>query len=260
VVRLGAVSYLNAGPLVWGLENEPGYRLLRDNPARIAGCLHEGGVDLGMIPSIEYAFGRYAIVPGIGIGSRGAVQSVLLFHSRPLDEVRRVALDTSSRTSAALVRILLRERLGRDPEYVPMAPSLADMLARADAALLIGDAALDHPEEAPPCLDLGEEWTRLTGMPFVYAFWAGPATGVTPAVVRRLQSALAEGQGVVAAIAAAHANGAPGRVPAYEEYLRRRIVYRLGEAELAGLREFYRRAHGLGLIPSIPELRFHADH
>jgi chorismate dehydratase len=130
MVKLGAVSYLNAGPLVWGLEKEEGYQLLRDTPARVAGCLHSGGVDLGMIPSIEYAFGRYAIVPGIGIGSRGAVQSVLLFHTRPLEDVRRVALDTSSRTSAALVRILLRERRGRDPEYVPMAPVLPDMLAR----------------------------------------------------------------------------------------------------------------------------------
>jgi predicted solute-binding protein len=260
MVRLGAVSYLNAGPLVRGLEREEGYQLVRDNPARIAGRLHEGGVDLGMIPSIEYAFGRYAIVPGIGIASRGPVQSVLLFHTRPLGDVRRVALDTSSRTSAALVRILLRERLGRDPEYVPMAPVLPDMLARADAALLIGDAALDHPIDAPPCLDLGEEWTRLTGLPFVYAFWAGPVAGVTPAVVRRLQAALADGLGAVADVAAAHANGTPGRIPVYEEYLRRRIVYRLGEAELAGLREFYRRAHGLGLVPAIPELSFHADH
>jgi predicted solute-binding protein len=94
----------------------------------------------------------------------------------------------------------------------------------------------------------------------VYAFWAGPTAGVTPPVVRRLQAALADGLDEVASIAAAHADGTPGRIPVYEEYLRRRIVYRLGEPELAGLREFYRRAHALGLVPTIPELRFHADH
>jgi chorismate dehydratase len=221
--------------------------------------LHAGGVDLAMIPSIEYAFGRYAIVPGIAIGSRGAVRSVSLFHSRPLDEVRRVAVDASSRASVALLKVLLHERLGRDPEYVPMAPALVDMLDVADAALIIGDPALDQ-ESPVPGLDVGEEWTRLTGLPFVYAFWAGPPGVVTPAGVARLQAALASGLGAFSEIAARHADGTPGRAPAYEAYLRENVVYRLGEEEIAGLREFYRRAHALDLVPAIPELSFHADH
>ena len=167
-------------------------RLERDVPSAVARRLHAGELDLGMIPSVEYAFGRYDIVPGVAIGSRGPVRSVSLYLSRPLEEVRRVALDTSSRTSVALVKVLLRERLGRDPEYVPMAPVLVDMLAAADAALIIGDAALD--QESPiRRLDVGEEWTRLTGLPFVYAFWAGPPGVVTPAGVARLRSALREG-------------------------------------------------------------------
>jgi chorismate dehydratase len=258
VLRLGAVSYLNARPLVHGLDAEPGVRLEGDVPSRVARRLHAGEVDLGMIPSIEYAFGRYDIVPGIAIGSRGPVRSVSLYLSRPLEDVRRVALDTSSRTSVTLVKVLLRERLGRDPEYVPMAPALVDMLAVADAALLIGDPALEQ-ETALECLDVGEEWARLTGLPFVYAFWAGPRGVVTRAGVARLRTALEEGLGARPEIAAAYANGRPERAPAYLSYLNTNVVYRLGSEEIAGLMEFYRRAHALDLAPTNPELSFHAD-
>ncbi len=258
VVRLGAVSYLNSEPHVHGLDRDPGFRLEREVPSRVARRLHAGEVDLGLVPSIEYAFGDYAIVPGVAVGSRGPVRSVCLFHHGPLERVRRVALDTSSRTSAALVKILLRERLGRDPQYVPMGPALVDMLAVADAALLIGDRALDQEGEVAR-LDLGEAWTQLTGLPFVFAFWAGRAGAVSAAGVRRLQSALAAGREALPEIAGRYAAGDASRAAKYESYLRENIVYRLGEDEQAGLREFYRRAHALSLIPAVPELRFHAE-
>jgi chorismate dehydratase len=257
-VRLGAVSYLNAEPAVYGLDADPGFRLERDVPSRIARRLHAGDVDLGIIPSIEYAFGHYAIVPGSAIASRGAVRSVCLFHHGPLEKVRRVALDTSSRTSVTLAKVLLRERLGRSPQYVPMAPSLVDMLAVADAALMIGDPALDQEGDVPR-LDLGEEWLRVTGLPFVFACWAGRAGSVNPAGVRRLQAALASGRAHFDEIAERQARGVPGRAERYRAYLRENIVFELGEAEQAGLREFYRRAHALSLIPAVPELRFHAE-
>lgn len=258
-VRLGAVSYLNAEPTVHGLDGDEGsgFRVEREVPSRVARRLHAGEVDLGLVPSIEYAFGDWAIVPGVAIGSRGPVRSVLLFHHGPLERVRRVAVDTSSRTSAVLVKVLLRESLGRDPQYVPMGPSLVDMLAVADAALLIGDPALDHEGDAAH-LDLGEEWTRTTGLPFVYAFWAGREGAVGAAGVGRLQSALASGLAALPAIAARHAGGEASRAAKYEAYLRENIAYRLGEEERAGLGEFYRRAHALSLIPAVPELRFHA--
>ena len=259
-LRLGVVSYLNAEPLVYGLDREPGFRLERDLPSRVAQRLHAGEVDLGMIPSIEYAFGDYGIVPGVAIGSRGPVRSVNLFHPGPLAEVRRVALDTSSRTSVALTKVLLHERLGRDPEYIAMPPSLPDMLKVADAALLIGDPALNFEGEAPR-LDLGEEWERVTGKPFVYAFWAGPLGVVSTGEVRRLQGALGQGVASVEAIARSY-NGhgsSHGSAAQNESYLRKNIVYGLGDAEVEGLREFYRRAHALGLIPRLPEIRFHAE-
>jgi predicted solute-binding protein len=255
-VRLAGVSYLNAAPLIHGLEADAGFVLERAVPSRVAELLHEGKADVGMIPSIEYARGNYAIVPGVAIASRGPVRSVCLFHRGPLEGVRRVALDTSSRASAGLVRVLLHARLGRDPEYVPMAPGLEAMLAEADAALLIGDPALDLESDVAR-LDLGEEWTRLTGLPFVYAFWAGPAGAVSPGGVRRLQQALASGLESLGAIAERQAHGDPARAAKYEAYLRDSIVYRLGEPEQAGLLEFFRRAKALALVPAVPELRFH---
>jgi len=256
LLRLGAVSYLNAEPSVHGLEREAGFRVERDVPSRVAERLHAGEVDLGLVPSIEYAFGRYAIVPGVAIASRGPVRSVCLFHRGSLERVRRVAIDTSSRASAGLVRVLLHARLGRDPEYVRMAPALDAMLDQADAALLIGDPALDLESDALR-LDLGDEWTRLTGLPFVYAFWAGPTGGVSPSGVTRLQQALASGLASLGEIARRQAHGDPVRAAKYEAYLRDNIVYRLGEAEQAGLMEFFRRAHALALVPAVPELRFH---
>jgi chorismate dehydratase len=255
-LRLGVVSYLNAAPTVHGLDRDPGFRLVRDVPSRVADLLHAGEVDLGLIPSIEYAAGDYAIVPGIAIGSRGPVRSVNLYHRVPLDAVRRVALDISSRTSVALTRVLLHERLGRDAEYVPSAPSMPAMLEDADAALVIGDHAL-YFEGPVDRVDLGEEWLSRTGLPFVFAFWAGPAGVVTPAGVARLQAALAGGLGALAAIASSYNGLGAGRGPVNEAYLRGNIVYAFGEREAAGLREFYRRAHALGLIPRVPELRFH---
>ena len=180
-------------------------------------------------------------MPEVAITSRGPVRSVCLFHRRPLQQVRRVALDSSSRTSAALLRVLLRERLGRDPEYVAMPPSLPDMLAVVEG------------EESR--LDLGQEWTERTGLPFVWAFWAGRREAAAPSQVARLQAALAEGLENLPAIASTY-NGAGGAA-LNERYLRSNIVYRLGEPEVAGLNEFYRRAFGLGLIARVPELRFY---
>jgi chorismate dehydratase len=255
-VRLAAVSFLNAAPLVHGLAGDPGFELTADLPSRVAEQLHAGEVDVGMIPSIEYARGDYAIVPGIAIGSRGPVRSVNLYHRGDPARIGRVALDTSSRTSVALCRVLLRSRLGRDPEYLDHAPDLDAMLAKADAALVIGDPAL-YAETDADRIDLGEEWLRVTGLPFVFAFWAGRPGVLGPAHVARLQQALAAGLADLPGISLAYNGHGAGRAALNESYLRSNIVFALGRDEQAGLLEFYRRAHAQGLIPRVPELRFH---
>ncbi len=255
-LRLGAVSYLNVEPIIHGLDRDSRFSLLREVPSRVAERLHAGEIDLGTIPSIEYAFGDYAIVPGIAIGSRGPVRSVNLYHTVPVDKLKRVALDTSSRTSVALLKVLLRERLGRDPEYVEMAPSLDNMLGAADGALLIGDPAL-YLEGSVAHLDLGLAWQQATGLPFVYAFWAGPLGVIDEPGIAALQAALEAGRKAVREIAESYAAHGGGKARTNEAYLTEHIQFDLGGAEQAGLREFYARAFALGLIPRVPELRFH---
>jgi chorismate dehydratase len=257
-VRLSAVSYLNAAPLLYGLETEQAFELERAVPARVAERLHAGEADLGMIPSIEYARGRYAIVPEIAIASRSAVRSVMLFFRTPLVQVRRVALDTGSRTSVALLRLLLRERIGRDPEYVDAEPYVDRMLETSDAALVIGDVALYY-EGSADRLDLGQAWRQATGLPFVWAFWAGRSGALNPAGVARLQRATREGVEAIPQIAETFAAGDPDRAELNASYLLHSIAYEMGEKELAGLAEFYRRAAAAGLITAIPEIRFHGD-
>jgi chorismate dehydratase len=259
-VRLGAVRYLNALPLVHGLSGAEGFEIARWAPSRVADALHAGDLDVGMIPSIEYARGGYAIVPGVAIASRGRVGSVCLLHKGPRQGIRRVALDASSRTSAALLKVLLAEESRHDVEYLTLEPDLDAMLDVADAALLIGDLALDL--DCPlDRLDLGEEWTTRTGLPFVYAFWAGRPGALSPADVARLLAAQSAGLDDLPGIARSFALAGAGRAerqPRYLAYLRDNIVYALGEAEQRGLREFYRRATRIGILGAPPELRFHA--
>lgn len=260
VLRLAAVSYLNAAPLVQvhGLQGEEHFAVDRAVPSVVAERLHAGEADLAMIPSIEYARGGYAIVPKVAITSRGPVRSVNLFLRARLADVRRVALDAGSRTSVALARLLLRERLGREPEYVETSPDVDRMLESCDAALVIGDAALYYAGDAQR-VDLGEAWTAQTGLPFVWAFWAGRPDALEAADVTRLQRALDQGLHAIPEIARAFSGGDPARAALNEAYLRNNIAYVLGDDEQAGLREFYSRAHTAGLIKCVPEVRFYGD-
>jgi len=168
-VRLGAVGYLNARPLTWALDRSPEHWQIRyDVPSVCSALLHEGGVDLGLVPSIDYLGAPdYRLVPGVGIGSRGPVASVALFTRVPLEDVRRIALDTSSRTSVTLVKVLCRHRFHIEPEFVPHGPDLDAMTRGSEAALLIGDPALEADHEALGLrkVDLGAEWTAMTALP-----------------------------------------------------------------------------------------------
>ena len=248
-VRLGAVNYLNARPLVFGLELRHGFALQFDPPSKCAALLHEGSIDIGMIPSIEYLRGApYCAVPDCAIVSEGPVASVALFTSRPLDQVRTVAADTSSRTSVALMRILCYEALGIDPEFVPMPPRPPEMLRRCDAALIIGDAALffDHETVGLTKLDLGERWTALTGLPFVWAFWAGRPSALSAEHVRVLLEA--RDAGVAASDLVADAYCRPDRAERGRRYLKDNIRYDWGPRELEGLKTYYELAHKHELV------------
>jgi predicted solute-binding protein len=258
-VRLGAVSYLNVRPLVYGLDARPDLVSLRfDVPAECARLLAEGAIDLGMIPTIAYQPSE-RIVPGVCIGSEGAVASVALFTRRPVSEIRSIALDTSSETSAALTRILCARVFEIAPRFEAHAPDVAAMLARADAALVIGDAALfaDPRVHGAEKIDLGEAWTRMTGLPFVWALWAGRPDAADPAVVALLQQAAEEGMAASDRIAAEYCRDEPVRVPMAQQYLRENLAFRLTPAALEGLRTYYREAEALGVIARAPALHFY---
>jgi predicted solute-binding protein len=260
VIRLGAVDYLNVRPLVYGLEQYPERVSLRfDSPAVCARLLDAGDIDLGMVPSITYLERPGdRVVPGVCIGSDGAVASVALFHRKPMREVRSIALDTSSRTSAVLTKVMCTRRFEIVPTFIPHAPDLTAMLAVADAALLIGDPALfvDHVSLSLQKTDLGAEWTAMTGLPFVWAFWSGRAEAAPPDVVRLLQHAATEGMSRTDEIADAYLASEPERQAAGRAYLRNNLMFQLTPRAIDGLRAYYREAISLGLAAGDPWVEF----
>lgn len=261
--RLNAVSYLNTRPLTYGLEHgglEHGFEILYDIPSVCARQVRTGEASAGVIPSIEYARSPvpYAIVPGVSIASAGPVGSILLFHRVPVRRIRSVAMDVSSRTSVALARIVLQERYGLEFDAVDHSPDVSAMLADADAALVIGDPALESTDRPEPRLDLGEAWRELTGLPFVYAFWAGREDALSPGEVELLVASKEQGMAALDEIAEVHARNRSRPPSFYASYLRDNLIYGLGDRERRGLTEFYGLARDCGLVPDVPELRFYS--
>ncbi len=191
-----AVSYLNTVPLVWGMLHGPQKEqvdLSFSIPSECARDVERGMAEVGLVPVAEIARQKLEIVPGVGITCLGAVRSILLFSRVPWKQVRTLAADSSSRTSVELARVILRERYGAEPQVMRHKPVLVEMLAQADAALVIGDPALhiEPAESGYEWLDLGTEWFRLTQLPFVFAAWAGkPGIAVSSLVGITVESHL----------------------------------------------------------------------
>ncbi|MFO7694930.1 MAG: menaquinone biosynthesis protein [Vicinamibacterales bacterium] len=259
-LRLGAVEYLNARPLVYGLHRRADRFDVRfDVPARCAELLHAGQVEAGLVPSIEYLRGGpYVAVPGVAIGSDGPVASVAVFSRVPIDRVRTVALDASSRTSVALFSVLCARYFGIAPEVQVMPPDPQRMLAASDAALLIGDAALlfDHAEAGVLKTDLGLAWREYAALPFVYAFWFGRPGLLTGGDVAALGEACRLGVAHADDVARQHFPDDAARAAVGARYLRDNVNFGFAERELAGLTRFYRDAAELGLAPAFCEPRF----
>ena len=260
-IRVGAVNYLNARPLVEGLtEFAPQIDLSFALPSRLADRLARGEIDVGLIPVIElFRAGTYTVVPDVAIASRGPVLSVTLFSRVPWPEVRTVALDEGSRTSAALAQILLRSRYGIRPqvEQLPIDVPADDL--STDAVLLIGDRAMRACLPGfPHAYDLGQEWADWTGLPFVYAVWAVRAGVDLGSAAGAFLKAKEHGLGRAGQIAARKAP-ALGLDPGYcRRYLSHIIHYDLGPRELAGLDRYHTLAAELGLAPpGVSLVRYH---
>jgi chorismate dehydratase len=259
-VRLGAVGYLNARPMVFGLEQSPLFTIRYDVPSECVRLLHAGDIDVGLVSSIEYLRGDgYQIVPDLAITSRGPVLSVALYTSRPMRDVRSIVMDTSSRTSVALVRVLCARLFRIDPVITSSGPDLSAMLTQGDAALVIGDNALLWNPADIEKIDLGDAWTGLTGLPFVWALWAGRADILGPREVAALKAARDAGASQPDAIAQAFFQD-PAEQAVGARYLRDNIKYHLGADERAGLETFYHYAGEIGIAPAFEigeRLRFY---
>jgi chorismate dehydratase len=275
-LKISAISYLNTAPLMWDFEHaEAGAGRVTDNdfeisytiPSACAEALRAGTTDIGIIPAAAYTtVPDLVIIPDVAIATRRAVRSILLVSQKTVDplwkQVRRVALDTSSMTSVALAKILFAKWLGGARDYKPMAPDLDAMLAACDAALLIGDPALQVDRTRYFTLDLGEEWVARTGKSFVFAFWAirrqalagRDAAAIAEVFKKSRDHGLSPKKLETIAQEWAPRLGLP--VEVIRVYLTHNIHYYLDPPCLEGLALYYRLGAEIGALPPAPELRF----
>jgi chorismate dehydratase len=262
--RLSIIDYLNAAPLNYGFKHGLGFEhfhLKFQVPSICADRLRSGEVDAGLISSIEFLrIPGLRIVPGLCIASPRRVRSVVILSKVPPEEIRTLALDTSSRTSVVLGQILLRERYGASPLAVDMGPDQAAMLERCDAALLIGDVAMRARREGLLVLDLAEEWHAYTGLPFVFALWTvredAPGLPVPGGVVPFFHKSLEMGKEHLPALVDEAWRTIGWTKPELREYLTENISYSLGEAERESLGLFFEKAVRHGFAPRNQPLRF----
>jgi len=260
IPKVSVVQYLNSVPLVWGMlkgEQQGRYELQFTTPAGCADAVRQGKADIGIIPSIEYQrLERGQILSGISIASKGEVKSVLLLSKVPIEKIKTVAIDNSSRTSAALLRIMMRKFYSRFISVTPSAPKPVEMLKRADAALIIGDPALTFNGQAAHVYDLGAEWKKVTGLPFVYALWVGREDAKVACWRKDFEDSREFGLAHVEDIAAEYAPKLNLPANAVRLYLTRNVDYSLDEENRKGLRHFYKLARETGITPVEKDLYF----
>ena len=206
-------------------------------PSACADQVASGAADIGIIPSFELTRQDLDVVPGPGIACHGPVRSILLISARPATDIRRLAADSSSRTSVQLARVLLERRFDASPELIPHAPDLDAMLRVADAALIIGDPALHlDPSRLPyHVYDLGKEWVEMTGLPFVFAVWAGRSSVITPDVVEAFQASCRYGRARIEEIVGAESGRREIPPDLVRAYLSHHIVHELGARDYRGM-------------------------
>ena len=292
-LRISVVEYLNTAPLVWGFTEGPlagKYELSFTVPSQCAEALRRGDVDVAIMPAIEYQrMEGMVILPGMSVAAKGEVRSILVVSKKPIDRAKRIALDTSSRSSSALVRLLAAGDWGIEPEFVEAAPDASAMLADADAALVIGDPALrialkmeflfaktpraglsgvccqgDADELPVPgfpsvfVYDVAYQWREMTGKPCVLAIWAGRREKITPEVVADFQASKEFGLAHIEDIAEAASVKLDLPASSLESYLRDNIDFSLDEENLEGLKLYFEKCAAAGLIPRARPIEFAA--
>jgi chorismate dehydratase len=276
--KISIVKYLNAVPLAWGILEGPQKELfdpILSTPAECAEQLAKGSVDIGLIPSIEYQRIKGSrIIPGPAVAATYQVRSVILVSVVPLWKVRTVACDSGSRTSVALSRIIFDEFYHIRPDFRPAEPDLASMLVQNDAALLIGDNALKFMEqnerpdiehqkafvrlgsEPLDVFDLAERWRFLTGLPFVFAFWAVRDGFKDATVVDTLKASREFGVASIPAISEKYSAMLGIKKDFIQSYLEKNVHYYMDQSCLEGLQLFYEKAARVGAIKSVRSVQF----
>ena len=264
-MRISAISYLNTAPLMWDFEHgspNPEFEVSYTVPSQCAAELARGIADIGIIPAAAYAtIPNLAIIPGVAIASKRPVRSILMVSHKSLADIRTVALDNSSLTSVALTRVLFEKYWGGQRTFTSAAPELDAMLQSNDAALLIGDPALQVDRSSYRTWDLAEEWIRFTGKPFVFAFWAVRQESLGSSkldLATVFQESRDHGleQHNLETIVETWSSKLRLSLESVREYLTSNIHFALDEECLDGLRLFYRYAQECGVLPQPPELRF----
>jgi chorismate dehydratase len=297
-LRISVVEFLNTAPLVWGFTDGPlagKYELLFAVPSQCAEDLRAGRADVGIIPSIEYQRMEGVVaLPGMAIAAKNEVRSLLVISKVPIELAKTFALDTNSRSSVGLARILSRRHWNIDPEFIDMPPDPDQMLVCADAALVIGDPALrlrlkvdaleakeplalnagaDSKEEGCCCCggedeqpvkgvealfvyDIAQQWREMTGLPSVLAIWVAHRRVVTPELVADFQASRDFGLSHIDDIAEGAALKLELPPRELERYLTDNIDFSLDEENLAGLRRYYAECARAGLIPRAREVEF----
>jgi chorismate dehydratase len=289
-LRISAISYLNTAPLMWDFEHgEAGreFDISYTLPSACAHALQAGTADLGIIPAAAYTqVPALMVLPGVAIASRRPVRSILLVSRIPVDQIRTVALDTSSMTSVALTKILFEKWLGGGRTFTSMAPNVEAMLAQHDAALVIGDPALQIDRSRYLTLDLAEEWILHTGKPFVFAFWAVRQDALQEDTLQE-DALCGDSRSRPSASRSDAGAHAPDLAQIFQQsrdhglqpssldhitrewsprlglkesdvrsYLTENIYYYLDPPCLEGLQLFYRYAAEIGALPAAPQIRF----
>jgi chorismate dehydratase len=259
--RLAASSYLNSAPLIWSFLYGPhrgSVDFVEAVPARCAQLLAEASVEGALVPVIEYQ--RIAgglLVPDVCVGSRKEVLSVVLVSkNKRLEEIRSIALDESSRTSATLVRIIFREFLECEPEWTTRAPNLEEMLEKNDAALIIGDPGMGFRRQGLNVWDMASLWREHTGLGFVFAMWMVRDEAVERARAADFAAARDEGVSHIEEIVRSYQDKIPMSVAELRNYLTENIVFSVDESMEKGLRLYFDLAFKHKLIDSVMPLRF----
>jgi len=272
MLRISAISFLNTAPLMWDFEHGETAEILKKHfqfsytiPSHCAEELKQGAADIGIIPVAAYTtIPDLVIVPDVAIASKNAVRSILLVSKVPVEKIRSVATDSSSRTSAALVQIFLRKFVGVDAGFSPQQPNLKEMLRWHDAGMLIGDPALQAETRGYHVYDLAEEWRRWTYLPFVFAFWAVRKAALQQAagevnISQVFQRSRDHGLQHIPEIANTWSEKLHLDAETIREYLASNIDFSLDAENLQGLQLFYRYAEECNVLPPAPELHFTSE-